>query len=222
MASRILVGICCFFLAVSGCSHFLKSRYAMDDPVYAAKYAEGAEKTEPLKKLKQAVDARHTEGLEGGYFGGGSQWRNTSQNMLASAEIGGEVYPVSWYSQRAALSGYVGHGDWFAGADVGARLQLPTRLTPFVGIGTMHGFSTTYVLADDDGIDNDDDEIIDERGEEDLSFDGWLSAVYPEVGVHFWATGQSRVSLFGRYLVTSEGRDYDDWLAGLQFSIFDR
>ncbi|MEM8734669.1 MAG: hypothetical protein AAGG44_10630 [Planctomycetota bacterium] len=207
-------------LFANGCANFGKSRYAMDDPVYAAKYEDGAEKTDVAGKVKQAIDARYVEGLEGGYYGGGSQWRG--DDVLGGGEIGYETYPVSWVSSRVGLGAFIGHGDWYAGVDSGVRLQLPTRLAPFVGVGTFNGLSTTYVSADDDGIDNDDDDRIDERGEEKLDFDGWLSSVYPEVGAHFWATGQTRITAFGRYLVTTEGREHDDWLIGFQVSAFHR
>ncbi len=210
------------FAASSGCADLLKSRYAMDDPIYAAKYTDGAEKTEPLKKLKQAVDARHVEGLSGGYFSAGSQWRDASQSMMAGAEIGAEAYATSWLSSRVAFAGYLGPDDWYAGADAGARIQLPTRLTPFVGIGTFHGLSLTQRDARDDFIDNDDDGAVDEIGEMETDIDGWLSVVYPEVGVHFWPTGQGRLTGYARYLVSSDGRASDDWAAGLQFTAFGR
>lgn len=205
-----------------GCADLLKSRYAMDDPVYAAKYVDGAEKTQPLKKLKQAVDARHVEGLSGGYFSAGTQWRDNSQGMLAGGEIGSEAYATSWLSGRMGLAGYLGPEDWYAGGEVGARMQLPTRLTPFVGIGTFHGLSLTRSDARDDFIDNDDDGSVDERGEKKTDVDGWLSTVYPEVGVHFWPTGQGRLTGFARYLITSDGRESDDWAAGVQFTAFGR
>lgn len=194
----------------------------MDDPVYAAKYEEGAPKSQPLVKLKQSMDARYVEGLEGGYFSGGTQWRDNSQSTLAGAEIGSENYFTSWSSGRVAFAGYIGPDDWYAGLDTGLRFQLPTRLTPFVGVGSFHGLSTTYADSTDDGLDNDDDGAIDEVGELDIEFDGWLSAVYPEVGVHFWATGHGRLTGFARYLITTDGRDTDDWLAGVQFTAFGR
>lgn len=192
----------------------------MDDPVYAEKYAEGAKRWDVVGKLKQALDARHVEGLEGGYWSGGSQWRG--DRLLGGAELGGEVYGTSWYTGRMALAGYIGHGDWYAGVDTGMRLQLPSRITPFAGAGTFHGLSTSREDARDDFIDNDDDGAVDERGEKKTEFDGWLSTVYPEVGAHFWSSGQSRFTVFGRYLVTTEGREHDDWLIGFQLTTFSR
>lgn len=51
---------------------------------------------------------------------------------------------------------------------------------------------------------------------------GGLAAIYPEVGVHLWLDGRFRLTTFGRYLVTSEGREFDDWLVGGQIAIFSR
>lgn len=206
----------------AGCASLGKSRYAMDDPVYAEKYQDGAPRGDLLGKLKQALDARHVHGLGGPYFSGGSQWRDDYQAALAGAELGWEDYPNSWFSSRAGLAAAVGHGDWYAGVDSGARVQLPMRVTPFVGAGMFHGLSTTREDATRDGEDNDEDGLVDEFGEKETVPDGWLSSLYPEIGVHFWPTGQARLTAFARYLVTTEGRDSDDWLAGLQFTAFSR
>lgn len=215
--------LCVVLLApAGGCAHFLKSRYAMDDPAYAAKYQDGAERGDILGKLKQANDARHIEGLGGTYLSGGTQYRGQDGATLTGLELGAEAYGNSWSSARMGLSGYVGHGDWYAGIDNGVRLQLPTRLSPFVGVGMFHGLSTTRVDASHDHEDNDDDGKVDEWGEKDTEFDGWLSSVYPEVGVHFWPIGQGRITVFSRYMVTTEGRDSDDWLTGFQMTFFSR
>lgn len=194
----------------------------MDDPVYAEKYEEGAEKSDVVGKVKQAIDARHVKGLGGLYLSGGSQWRDDYQSAFGGAELGYEYYPSSWMSSRMSLAGYVGHGDWYAGMDYGARVQLPSRLTPFAGVGMFHGLSTQRVDATMDGEDNDDDGFADEWGEKKTEFDGWLSSVYPEVGVHFWPTGQARITGYARYWLSSEGRDADDWLAGIQLTAFER
>ena len=194
----------------------------MDDPVYAEKYADGAERTDILGKLKQASDARYVEGLSGTFFSGGAQWREDDEAALYGAEIGAEAYPTCWLSTRLALAGFIGHGDWYAGVDSGLRLQVPSRLAPFVGAGTFNGLSTTREDATRDGEDNDDDGFVDEFGETDIEFDGWLSTIYPELGIHFWATGQSRLTVFSRYLVTTEGRAHDDWMLGMQFTAFSR
>ncbi len=217
-----VVGLLSNAATCTGCAKLWKSRYAMDDPVYAEKYAEGAEKSEPLEKLKQASDARHVAGLGGWYASGGAQYRNNRNSTLLGAELGYEYYPVSWYSNRLGLSGYLGHGDWFAGADLGTRLQMPTRIAPFVGVGTFQGLSTTYLDAGENQNYPDNRTSAEKEDDTIVVPDRWLSAVYPELGVHFWPTGRHRLTGYTRYLITTEGRKYDNWAAGLQFTAFER
>ncbi len=204
-----------------GCS-LLRSRYAMDDPEYASKYADGAKRWDLVGKAKQALDARHTQGLGGLYASGGAQVRPDSGNAMFGGELGAEGYATSWLTGRAALSGYYGDDEGFLGLEVGARLQTPTRVAPFVGVGTFQGASRGVELADHDGLDNDDDWWIDEPGEDRSTVDRFLSVVYPEVGAHVWIDGNWRVTTYGRYFITSEGRDSDDWLVGLQVTRFGR
>lgn len=64
----LLIGL--ILVAGNDCS-LLRSRYAMNDEVYAAKYADGAERYDFLGKAKQALDARHVDGLGGVYLSGG-------------------------------------------------------------------------------------------------------------------------------------------------------
>ncbi|MDX1925083.1 MAG: hypothetical protein SFV81_01115, partial [Pirellulaceae bacterium] len=154
------LGMCCF-LTASGCNGF-KSRYAMSDPVYAKKYAEGAERGDLLGKAKQALDARHVAGLSGWFLSGGTQYRARTDSTLGGADVGFEYYPTSWFSQRASLGTYWGGEEGYVGGDVGLRAQLPARITPFVGLGATAAASRTVELADDDGRDNDDDDLIDE------------------------------------------------------------
>ncbi len=209
------------FVASSGCS-LLKSRYAMDDEVYAAKYGEGAERFDFLGKAKQMLDARHVDGLGGKYVSGGGQYQSEADRAFVGAELGVEGYPDNWISGRYSLAGYIGDNEGYAGLDAGVRIQTPTRVAPFVGIGIFNGYSRGRELADNDFRDNDDDGFIDEPGEEKTGIDDWLSAVYPEVGMHAWLNGSMRLTAFGRYFVTTEGRARDDWLIGGQVAIFSR
>jgi hypothetical protein len=205
--------------AGSGCS-LLKSRYAMDDPVYAEKYADGAEKSDVLGKAKQALDARHVEGLGGVYVSGGAQYQGSEP--FVGAELGKEFYSQNWLTGRASVASYHGDGGGRVGLDVGARLQTPTRIAPFAGAGMFLGAVPFQEPADMDGIDNDRDKLTDEIGEWKWNADQWMAAVYPEVGVHFWLNGNWRLTAYGRYLVTTEGRDHDDWLVGGQVTVFRR
>lgn len=123
---------------------------------------------------------------------------------------------------RGSLAAYADTEEGYVGLDVGLRFQAPTRIAPFAGIGMFHGYSRTVQNAMFDGIDNDNNGLIDELNEKQTGVDGWLSAVYPEVGAHFWLNGRRRVTVFGRYLVTTEGRAHDDWLVGGQVTVFNR
>jgi hypothetical protein len=194
----------------------------MDDEVYAAKYAAGAERFDLLGKTKQALDARHADGLGGVYLGGGVQYQADADKPFVGGELGIEGYSTSWLSGRASLATYIGDDEGYLGLDSGLRLQTPTRVAPFLGVGMFHGGSRGVELADWDGRDNDDDGLIDERGEEESDVDDWLSAVYPEVGAHVWLNGSWRLTAYGRYFVTTEGRDHDDWLIGGQLTVFGR
>ncbi len=220
--TRLVQLVLLALVAVScGCS-LTRSRYAMDDPVYAAKYADGAERGDLLGKAKQALDARHTEGLGGLYLSGGAQHRPDSDLAMLGGELGLEGYLTNWSTARIALSGYLGEVGAYGGLELGARLQTPTRIAPFVGLGFFQGFSESTESAEYDGVDNDDDIFIDEAGEEKEVIDGWLSAVYPELGVHCWLNGSCRLTGYSRYFITSEGRAHDDWLLGVQFAYFAR
>jgi hypothetical protein len=194
----------------------------MNDPVYAEKYAEGASRGDLAGKAKQAIDARHVAGLGGWFVSGGMQQRAQGRLPLAGAEIGYEFYPVNWFSHRAGLSAYFNREDGFAGIDGGCRFQLPARITPFAGAGAFAGVSRG--LSDDshDGVDNDNDLFVDESDEQSSTVDDFMCAVYPEVGSHFWLTGSVRTTVSGKYLVSSLGRDQDDWLLGGQLTFFNR
>ncbi len=122
----------------TGCS-LLKSRYAMEDKVYAKKYRKGAKKVDLLGKLKQASDARHTQFLTGYTVGGGAQMESESGVPLGLVEVGGEFYVTNYFASRVAVTGFTGSENLFVGGDIGARLQTPTRLAPFVGVGAAFG-----------------------------------------------------------------------------------
>ena len=84
----LLRWLLCLLLAVaSGCS-LTKSRYAMDDPIYAEKYQNGAKRGDLLGKAKQAMDARHTDGLTGLYVSGGAQVRPDSEDAMGGVDLG--------------------------------------------------------------------------------------------------------------------------------------
>lgn len=192
----------------------------MEDPEYAEKYSDGAEKSDIPGKIKQASDARFLEGAGGYFVSGGVMSRPDAKKELGGVDIGVEGYATSFLTTRGSLMFMTNGDDWFTGADLGMRVQTPTRLAPFAGAGLFAGYAKEVVPADDDWIDNDDDGFTDERGEDRERFSDFLISVYPEVGAHFWWTPNLRLTTFGRYLVTSEGRDDDDWLIGGGLAIF--
>ncbi len=196
-------------LQVAGCS---TSRWAMDDPDYAAKYSEPYDDDKIPRMAKQAVDARHVGGKGGLYVGAAGQ----SSPFTAGAEIGGFTYWSPCFSGRLGLTGVLGTGaeNFFVGVDSGVQAQLPTRLTPFAGVGTTLGYAALFGDAEVDGYDNDGNGHVDELGESDLDRE-FLAAVYPETGVHFWLNGSTRLTASGRYMVTTAGRDSDFWYYGL-------
>ena len=206
----------------AGCSLF-NPRYAMDDPVYAKKYAKRADPGDFFGKLKQATDARHNDKQVGWLVSGGTQVNSNSFDTLGTLELGREVYDTSYLSHRLSLSGLVGDNTSAFGAEAGVRLQTPTRLAPFVGVGGFGGIRTIDAVTL--GLDawNDSNNPLDLLEDEPIteSVNG-LATFYPEVGAHFWIDGNIRVSGFGRYTITSEGRDYDDWMVGGQLTLFGR
>lgn len=190
----------------------------MDDEVYAEKYQKKYPSNDAEKlgrMIKQAGDARYVSDRGGWYIGGAG----TDEPTTAGAEIGAFSYIGSSVEGRAGLKGMLGTGadDWFAGLDLGLRVQAPSRLAPFAGIGTYLGGNSRRVLAVDDHIDNDDDGSVDERGETkgDPNF---IASIYPEIGAHFWMNSSTRVTASAQYHLTTEGRDADFWFFGLTFA----
>ncbi|WP_286178042.1 hypothetical protein [Stieleria mannarensis] len=222
-APALMLAITAAVITQCGCAlptGILRSRWAMDDPEYAEKYCDGAEKSDPLGKLKQAVDARFLEDADGIFVSGGYTQRSDADNGLFAIDIGAETYFASYLTGRASLMGMGNGEDWFTGVDTGLRLQTPSRLAPFVGAGVYGGFAKEVVSADDDWKDNDDDGFIDEHGEDEERISGALAAFYPELGGHFWWTPQIRLTGYGRYMISTEGRDADDWILGVGLAVF--
>lgn len=135
--------------------------------------------------------------------------------------LGGELgifgYLQDHLSFRAGLACLASESfdDFFVGLNTGFRLtMLPQRyrFTPFIGLGLFGGYTKTQVKADDDGEDNDHDGDVDEAGEEDSVIDDVMASIYPEAGVQIWVSGDTRLTLSGKYNYTTEGRDTDFWV----------
>jgi hypothetical protein len=195
-------------LAALGCTG---SRWAREDADYAAKYPHHTDNV--LRMTKQAFDARHVVGKRGLYGG----FAGSDEPAGAGAEGGLFVYPRSWLELRiggAALA-HEGEHPISGGGILGARVQTPTRLAPFAGLGGYAGWAG-FRSADNDGADNNGDGMIDEFGE---SAHDAVLALAPELGVHYWLTSRVRLTGSADYRLTSDGRGNDSLFYGLSVAI---
>ncbi|WP_442507048.1 hypothetical protein SH528x_005934 [Novipirellula sp. SH528] len=226
VASILVVGIWLTFHPSNSIAQLpdglTKSRWAMDDPIYSEKYEDGASKLDLPGKVKQAADARFVEGMFGLYGAAGISSLGTDGDAMGTLEAGATGYWTSYFTNRFGLIAAVNSQDSYIGGETGLRLQTPTRLAPFVGLGLFAGYAESEELADNDHVDNNDDGRIDEWGEEKTRFDGVLAAIYPEAGIHFWWTPRVRLSAYARQMITTEGRDSDTVYFGGTIGVFSR
>lgn len=196
-------------MAAMGCHG---SRWAKRDADYRQKYPKHTD--DPLKTVKQAIDARHVRGKAGSYIAGAGR----DDPVAAGAEAGAFFYGEPWLEGRIGLAGLIhetGEHPISGGMLGSVRLQIPSRLAPFAGIGVYGGWAGLE-SADNDGYDNDNDGSIDEWGENDHAL---ALAIFPEVGAHLWISHRTRITTSVTYYVTNQGRD-DDFLfysVGLSF-----
>ncbi|QDU86805.1 hypothetical protein Pla175_01570 [Pirellulimonas nuda] len=200
-------------LAATGCHG---SRWARTDPDYARKYPDHSDR--PVQMAKQAVDARYVAGKEGVYT-----------NVLGPIDTGAvgvsfgkfEYGPMPWYEGHYGLAGLIDttSESISIGIEGGLRLQSPTRLAPFVGVGGYAGFTPTTLFSS-----NDDDRysspFMDEPDEPTENAD-LVFAALPEAGVHFWLTPHVRLTGSATYIASvSTGGGSGDafgWNCGLSF-----
>lgn len=175
------------------------SRWARDDPDYAAKYPKHTESV--TRAIKQAIDARHLR-KKGGVY---ASVAGRDEPTALGGEAGGFYYPSPYVEGRLGLSGliYEGAEPVSGGLLAGARLQSPTRVAPFVGIGAYAGLTPNAALTSD-GIDNNFDGLVDNDEETENEFVG---ALIPEAGCHFWLTPAWRVTGSASYFVTTSSTD---------------
>lgn len=186
----------------SGCS--LTPKWALDDADYAAKYNRpfsdhGLEQR--ARVVKQSFDARFAKDKSGFYAEAGAG----TDPAAVGGTLGVLAYPQSFASARLGVSGLLHeHGEGgLVGVDAGLRFQMPTRVTPFVGMGVFAGGSET----------------TEDFGSTTVTKRSSLAALYPEAGVTLWLNGHANVSAFGRYYITSGGRGDDFSMFGLGFTL---
>ncbi len=170
----------------------------MDHPAYAEKYTRPYGPGEKLWRMgKQMVDARHVAGQSGATatVSGGA-----SHNAGGlGGELGWTHFLGPWLSVDGGLNGMltVAGGDGFAlfGLRGGARVQTPTRLAPYAGIGAYAGIGPSTKTPPPPGPFEEPDTYVTQG----------LVGAYPEAGVHWWATGRVGISGGSQYWMTSEG-----------------
>ena len=198
------------------------SKYGMDHAAYVEKYDRSYEPGEKLWRMgKQMVDARHVAGQTGGTatVSGGASGK--------AGGLGGEIGMVHfhnpWVSTNLGVNGMLtvtgGNGFALLGVRGGGRIQPPTRLAPYIGAGGYMGIGPSTKPCPLDHVDTgpfpsttsshpDCDNIFTTQA---------IAAVYPEAGVHWWATGRIGVSAGSQYWLTSEGDGF--WYHGLTLTI---
>ena len=230
----ILLGNCLLLVLAGsgGCiairDGHLSSRWAMSDPDYQRKYSQPHEPGEKYPRmLKQSVDARHVKGTSGMYV----DWLRSSKPADGGA-IGVYSYPTSWLETRGGVGGMQGADTYEAlalGVDGGIRIQSPSRIAPFVGVGGFAGWTATRNRPKRTNDDDDPpDDPFDEDDDDDW-FDLLLAAsfralyentepsagIYPEIGCHYWVTERHRVTGFARYYLSDSGEDF--LLLGMEY-----
>lgn len=201
-----LAAHCCI---ATGCNG---SRWAKRDADYRQKYPRHTSSVP--RTIKQAIDARYVRGKSGGYIAAAGR----DDPIAAGAEVGLFGYSEPWLEVRGGLAGLIhetGERPLSGGMLGSVRLQAPSRVAPFVGLGIYGGWAGLE-SAENDNVDNDDNGFVDEDGETESDF---AVAIFPEVGAHVWLNHRVRLTTSVNYYVTNQGRD-DDFLfysVGLSF-----
>ncbi|QDV76152.1 hypothetical protein [Botrimarina mediterranea] len=164
-----------------GCSG---SRWARSDPHYAEKYPVHTDN--PVRVVKQAVDARHVEGSGGWY----ASAHGSDDPAAGEGRLGVFRYPEGYggtVETRGGLIGVLAEGGGVGGGfELGARVQTPTRLAPFAGVS---GF-----VAVDEGALQDEYQWNDPNSDPVIIETGFAAGIAPEVGVHYWLNADWRLT----------------------------
>lgn len=166
-----------------------------------------ASATHAADSVQLQLGAMYAEGIQGvGLYAG-----LEAQDMLPYA---------SGYLDMALLvsNTYDKQDPVFGGVSVGMRTNVPLAFAPYLGAGVYVGQNEFEVPAGHDGIDNDEDGVKDEPGE--MATDNHLiAAVYPEAGWQLKLGNSFSLRLLSRYMVSSVGRQHDDWFYGFSFAL---
>lgn len=171
----------------------------------------------PLVPPSQVVNADTIEGIAGIYAGGGARL----DPLAGTGALGLFHYPTSWLSWRAGLAGATfSNSDErliAGGAELGLRVQTPTQLAPFVGVGTFLGWqeqkTTTTTVSKESFWGLHSTSTTTETKTKGLA------TVYPEVGVIFWVSPHVYLATRAAYNFTSLRHDKESWMLGLELGL---
>lgn len=195
----------------------------MDNEDYARRYRDPdshPHRSNTLRKLsrmsQQMVDARFQKGQGGLYASAGAATRHRG---ALGGEIGFFALPTSWSTARIGAVGLLAEGlpNYMTGAVAGARVHAPTRLSPYVGLSGMVGYSEFSTTAKSSYFDSNGNFI--QSGQKITESSAALAAVVPEAGASFWLTPHARLNLGASYYVTTSDRSQDFLLLGLSLEV---
>ncbi|WP_425396582.1 hypothetical protein [Aeoliella sp.] len=206
----VLLILLAMLVVLSGCRG---SRWAKRDADYRLKYPEHTD--DPVKTVKQAIDARHVAGKRGAYV----TFAGRDEPFAGGFDIGGFAYSEPWLEQRIGLSGLIheeGKRPVSLGALTSLRAQVPSRLAPFAGVGAYCGWAggdqrETLLSDEDDSLVT--KIILDTKHE-------FVVAAFPEVGAHFWIDHRRRITASASYWFTNQDRSEDFLFFSIGFSWF--
>ena len=217
--TRIALPLTLVFLFLAGCApgrpRLFSSRWAMDDERYAQQYSApySDNKLEKWSRMgQQMVDARFQKGTTGVYANAGMA---TKHIVALGGEIGVFTLPASWLTFRVGAVGLLAEGlpNYLVGGVTGIRAHAPTRLSPYVGLAGMAGYSETTTTADHSYVDGDGNLVM--EGQTIPGPSTGLMAIIPEAGFSYWVNSRFRMSLGASYYLTTEGHDRDFLMLGL-------
>jgi len=148
------------------------------------------------QKCGEMMDARFQEGNSGLYLGGAG---TSGPWPAALGEIGGFSMPNSWSTFRLGALGLDNGGTGVAGGIAGGRIHAPTRLTPYVGVSSVLGFTGLH-----SGIASHNSRSA--RQGQKISTVSGLFAFAPEAGLSYWITSSVRINAGASYYITDGGK----------------
>jgi hypothetical protein len=150
---------------------------------------------------------------------GGGENQNSSWGEL------GFLGTVSDYFEYRASLGYLGlepvetsDKEYYGGINIGTRIKYSSFITPFLGAGIFSGYSFENKNAENDGIDNDNDNIVDEENEKKEVSDDVIFCFYPEAGFYFQFQNNSKIYFSAKYMISTEKEADNFYLFTIGFS----